>query len=100
MDKILGVWVTDPTDDGGMAALGHATLNFYDNGLLDYTLHRPDRDQVMLLTFRIEGCYLIMNQPSAPHEERTAFTITDDGKLTLSFGGVLSRYIREFPTTP
>jgi len=100
MDKILGVWVTDPTDEEGRAALGHATLNFCDNGLLDYTSHRPDRDEVMLLTFRIEGCYLITNQPSAPHEERTAFTITDDGKLTLSFGGVSSRYVREFPTTP
>jgi hypothetical protein len=36
----------------------------------------------------------LTDQPSAPNVERTAFSLSDDEVLTLSFGRVPYRFIR------
>ena len=94
-DELVGTWVSDPEDVDGIRELGRATLDFEDDGQLTYTVHAKDRDQKMFLTFRVEGKTLVTDQPSSPREERTAYSIGPDGKLTLWFGGQRSVYLRE-----
>jgi len=79
----------------GVQELGRATLEFEDDGQLTYTLHAKESEQKMFLTFRVDGETLVTDQPSSPREERTAYSIGADGRLTLWFGGQRSVYVRE-----
>jgi hypothetical protein len=80
MDLILrGKWRSEGSD--------RTTLNFKEGGMLEYTIPGADKDQIIFLTYRIEGSVLITDQPSHPREERTTFQLTPDGKLRLAYGG-------------
>ena len=68
---------------------------FGDDGSLTYIIHVEGKDQVILMKYRVDGSVLVTDQPSQRREERTAFTITPDGKLVLEFGGIKSRYVRD-----
>jgi hypothetical protein len=95
MEKLIGTWESDPRDTPGMESYGKATLEFGGDGSLVYTVHERDRDQVMVLTFRVdEPGFIVTDQPSAPRPEKTEYKITSDGKLELAFGGEKSRYVR------
>lgn len=69
-------------------------LEFLPDGRLAYAILTPNGTQVMRLTYRVEGGELITDQPSAPREERTAFSIDGKGNLTVTFGGTLSVFSR------
>jgi len=60
-----------------------------------YTVHAPDKDEIILLKYRLEDGYLITDQLSDPREERTRLVFERDGKLRLCFGGKESSYVRE-----
>lgn len=95
MEQLIGIWKSDPEDETALESYGRVTLEFKASGSLIYTIHESDRDNMMLLTFREgEPGFIITDQPSAPHPERTAYEITPDGKLILVFGGEKSRYVR------
>ncbi len=91
---LIGTWVSDPADAEGSHEFGRATIEFEPDGQLTYTVHTEGKDQKMFLTFRVDNGVLVTNQPSAPREERTAYTVTSDGKLVLWFGGQRSIYVR------
>lgn len=93
-DQLIGTWVSDPEDEEGIREFGRVTLEFEEDGQLTYTVHAPGKDQKMFLCFRVEGGHLVTDQPSAPREERTAYSIGPNGKLTLWFGGQRSVYVR------
>ncbi len=92
---LLGRWVTDPADTEALKRFGSVTIEFCSDGRLVYTAHQQGVDQVILLTYRVEGGVLLTNQPSHPREEETVYSISDEGKLCLLFGGVESVYVRE-----
>jgi hypothetical protein len=92
--ELVGRWETDPSDTDAINEYGRTSLVFGGDGSLTYIIHVEGKDQVMVMTYRIEGSMLITDQPSRPGEERTAFTITPDGKLVLDYGGIKSRYVR------
>ncbi len=92
--KLLGRWATDPTDTDAIVEYGRTTVAFTDDGSLTYIIHGEGKDQVIVMKYRIDDSILVTDQPSQPGEERTAFTITPDGKLVLEFGGIRSRYVR------
>lgn len=94
-DELLGTWTSDPEDHEGIREFGRTTLEFEEDGQLTYTVHAEGKDQKMFLSFRVEGGTLITDQPSSPREERTAYSVGPDGKLTLWFGGQRSVYVRE-----
>lgn len=48
----------------------------------------------MFLTWQVEDGVLITNQPSAPREERTTYSIDAAGTLTLWYPGRPVVYIR------
>ncbi len=92
--KLLGRWASDPTDTDAIAEYGRTTIVFSDDRSMTYIIHAEGKDQVILMKYRIDDTVLVTDQPSQPGEERTAFTITPDGKLVLDFGGMRSRYVR------
>lgn len=94
-DELLGTWASDPEDHEGIREFGRATLDFEPDGQLTHTVHADGKDQKMFLSFRIQGGTLITDQPSSPREERTAYSLGSDGKLTLWFRGQRSVYVRE-----
>lgn len=81
---LIGTWRTDPTDAWSLRHYGEVTLRFDAQGGLVYTVHQPGKDQIILLTYRVEGDCLVTDQPSSPAEERTPFFFTPDGRLALS----------------
>ncbi len=99
-EGLLGRWVSDPSDATGYDKYGEVSLEFLDSGELLYTMHDPHRESAILMQFRVEGDEIVTTQPSNPREERTKYRIGDDGKLSLSFGGIETSYIRESEGDP
>ena len=92
--QLTGKWRSDPADRAAIAAYGDASLEFSPKGGLVYSVQGQEKQQVMLLTYRIEGDVLITDQPSSPKEERTRFEITPGGKLILFYDKTPSTYVR------
>lgn len=94
LERIVGIWDIDPSDKDGPKNFGQITEEFTGDGTLRHTIHVKSGDQIMLLTYRIEGDYIITDQPSHPREERSRFSFTSDGKLVLELSGQRARYVR------
>jgi hypothetical protein len=91
---LLGKWQLDAGDIRGRAVYGETTLDFLDDGTLVYTEHEGAKQQISILTYRIEDGWIVTNQPSQPRIEKTPFELTDDGKLVLVYGGITSVYVK------
>lgn len=81
--RLLGSWRTDPSDRWSLVEYGEVSLRFDGRGNLQYAIHLQDKTQIMLFTYRVEGNWLVTDQPSAPRQERTEFYFTSDGRLVL-----------------
>jgi len=93
--NLVGAWVVDKTDARAVADFGDVLMEFGDGGGLVYTIRYPGKHQIMLLRYWIEGSTIVTDQPSAPGIERTPFSLSDDGVLTLAFGGTPYRFRRQ-----
>lgn len=91
---LCGRWTTDPEDEVSLRESGQVSLVFDPDGKLTYIMHGGGKEEIVNLIYRVEGEMIVTDQPSAPREERTRFTLTSEGKLILEFGGVESRYVR------
>ena len=100
LERLFGKWTSDPTDAAGYDKYGEVSLEFLESGELLYTMHDPHRESAMLMDFRVEGDEIVTNQPSNPREERTRFHIGEDGRLSLSFGGIETHYIKSSEGDP
>ncbi len=98
-ELIFGEWRSDPNDADSLRRFGRVTLTFSDSGELMYTVDRGAAKDIILMTYRVEGGWLVTNQPSAPREERTRFQLTKDGGLLLynNDSAAPSRYVRADP---
>lgn len=67
-------------------------LEFLEDGRLAYAILTERSTQIMRMMYRLEGAFLVTDQPSHPHEERTRFWWDDSGALVLEFGGEQSRF--------
>jgi len=81
--KLLGRWRTDRNDRRSLREYGDVSLCFEGNGKLTYTVHLPNKEQIMHLTYRVEGAWLVIDQPSSPQEQRTEFFFTREGQLAV-----------------
>lgn len=90
---IQGSWTTDPADPETIRRLGRVTMTFDKDGLT-YVVHGNESDQVILLTYRIEGDLLVTDQPSSPREERTRFIFMPDGRLCLIYNNEPTFFVR------
>jgi hypothetical protein len=94
MKQLIGKWKTDPDDPSTQASYGQVTQAFHEDGRLTYTIHSPEKNQVMRLVYRVDGDELVTDQPSAPAEHRTKFSFDERGRLILEDEGELSRFVR------
>ena len=90
-EDLVGVWVREHTTQPSTPDFENVTTIFYEDGHSTDVFHYPDKDQIMFLTYKIDGDYLITDQPSRPRIERTKAKI-ENGKLILEYEGVVSRY--------
>lgn len=90
--KLIGKWRL--IDTQGHVDVGDegVTMEFFADGNCDYTIHSADKDQIMKLTYRIEGDCIVSNQPSHPKEETTRFSFDDEERLILEFEEATSRF--------
>ena len=92
--NLLGAWAVDRTDARALAELGDVLLEFQEHGQLTYMIRCETKDQIILMRYKVEGDTIITDQPSSPQEERTAYSLSPDGILTLEFGGTPYRFRR------
>ena len=81
--RLVGSWRTDPGDRRSLEEYSDVSLRFERDGMLIYTVHLKGKDQIIHLTYRVEGSCLVTDQPSFPREERGEFSIASDGRLVL-----------------
>jgi len=93
--SLLGTWVVDRTDKRALAELGDVLMEFHDDGRLTYTIRGETKDQIILMQYKVEGDILVTDQPSHPRVERTAYSLSPEGTLTLEFGGVPYHFRRQ-----
>ncbi len=71
-----------------------AEADFRDDGRLYYSVLSRGRWQIMKLRYRVEGDFIVTEQPSAPRQERTRFSVESDGTLHLELGDKRNRFHR------
>jgi hypothetical protein len=94
------MWVVDRADARALAELGDVLLEFHGDGRLTYTIRCDNKNQIILMRYKVEGDTVVTDQPSAPREERTAYSLSPDGILTLEFGGTPYRFRRPENPSP
>ena len=81
-EKLLGKWELVKGD-----GFEQATMFIYDDGRLVYVIPQNNRDQAILLTYKLHGDVLITDQPSHPKEEKTRYEFLEDGHLKTETNG-------------
>lgn len=94
--RILGSWRSDTADASTVEAYGAASLTFESNGTLRYVIHEAGRDRIIKLTYRLEGKWIITDQPSSPKIQRTEYTFDSNDVLILKSSGIVSRFLRTY----
>jgi hypothetical protein len=94
MTRLIGKWESDPDDARTQANYGRVTQTFHPDGRLTYVIHSSDKDEVIRLTYRVDGNELVTDQPSSPAEHRTKFVFDERGRLVLYDEGEPSRFVR------
>jgi hypothetical protein len=90
---LVGCWLL-ASSGADSRAEERVEVQFKPSGELLYATLEKGKWSVILLTYRAEGNHIISNQPSAPRDEKTEFSLRDGNTLTLSFGGEPSSYTR------
>jgi hypothetical protein len=92
---LFGIWESDPSDTSAIEQYGRARLHFFATGDLTYTICRDNLDQVIRLTYTVDGNTITTQHPSSPRAEQTKYVIEADGRLALAHNGILSWYVRK-----
>ena len=92
-NPLIGVWELERADPALDLDAG-ALMMFLPAGELRYGVPSGENLQVMLLSYRVEGEFIVTNQPSAPREERTRFCLHDENQLELDYGGASAWFRR------
>ena len=92
--RLVGVWESDPKDTDSIKRYDAVTMMFTNDGHLTYTIHAAAKDQIILLTYKVEGHEIVTDQPSAPRIERTRYELVNKNRLVLYYGDHTSRFVR------
>ena len=93
-NSLFGHWEIDPSDIRALDEFGSVGITFFSRGELMYTIRGDLKDEIINMTYRVDGNRIVTNQPSSPREEITTFEFSEDGRLILDHGGVKARYVR------
>ena len=92
-EALWGVWELQRADSA-MGLEPGAIMAFMPNGELRYAAPSTETVQVALLTYRVEGAWIVSNQPSAPREERTRFHFEGPDRLVLTYDSGSAYFVR------
>ena len=73
--SLVGAWLVDQTDARALTDLGNVLLEFSEDGGLLYTIRGQEKDQIIMLRYKVEGSTIVTDQPSEPRTERTQFSL-------------------------
>jgi hypothetical protein len=90
---LIGKWISDPYDAETQKNYGRVSLEFTDDGHLNYTRHLDDRDQKIFLNYKLQGNTLVTDQPSSPSVEKTKISMSGD-QLVFEYDRKRSRFLR------
>ena len=91
----MGKWKLDPSDLKSLEEYGETMLEFKPGGVLAFTwLVDNGRRQIAFLTYRLDGQWLITDQPSSPREDRVIVEMASENALMLDRDGFRSFYVR------
>jgi len=90
--RLLGEWRLIKGDD--LENGDGVSVKFLPKGKLIYIIELKDRKQIINLSFRVDGKYLVTDQPFAHKEEKTKFSFDAKGNLVLQYGGKRSWFVR------
>lgn len=93
-EQLLGTWEIDTNDERAVREFGNVSLRFSEDGTLTYVVHSSEKDEVILMTYEVEGNVIVSTQPSAPRVERTRFEFIDSNVLRLRLGDLESTFLR------
>ena len=94
VNEILGAWVVDMEDLTSLEKLGEVLLTFSKEGILRYSIFNGEKEEVILMTYKLENDIIETSQPSHPEEiNRTQYKLIG-GVLYLNFNGEQSRFLR------
>jgi len=65
-----------------------------ESGRMIYGILENEKWQLAILSYRVDGNFIISDQPSSPKEERTAFSFSDPDRLIMEWGGETSTFMR------
>ena len=91
--KFLGRWRLVDTDGAYDTGLG-TEVEFHPDGNLAYTIHLSEKQQLILLTWRLEDGFLVSNQPPHPAEVRSKIISLGPDDLVLEYAGEKTRLVR------
>lgn len=83
-EKLIGEWRLIRAE-GEMEPDENISMCFHDDGRLTYTHHLEDKDQIILLTYHLDGDRIITDQPSNPRKETTKVSFDQKGYLDLDY---------------
>ena len=90
---LVGKWRTDASDTAAVETYGDVSMEFDDAGNLTYVIHGEDKDEIILMTYTVDGGTITTDQPSHPSPNTTDYAIAGD-VLTLSLDGLSARFVR------
>lgn len=91
---LIGTWRVDPADAATLNAFGDAELEFDDHRNLRYVVKGRETDQIILMTYEVQGDEILSDQPSHRSPQRSKYVLGADGSLTIYFDGQAARFIR------
>jgi len=86
-NNLIGTWNSDETDGATQKALGKVTITFTEDGKLIYDIFEGDKQQRMIMVYKVHDDTIISDQPSHPQEQRTKYEIENGDTLILDFEG-------------
>jgi len=92
--SIIGKWVIDPSNKRAKSQYGDISMEFTNDGHLNYIIFAENKYQKINMIYWIEGNILFTDQPSHPQIEKTKFKIADNSKLILDYDGIPAIFIR------
>ncbi len=96
-DDLHGKWHLVRTE-GNFDTGDGVTMEFRDDGTVDYCIKAGEKLQIMKLVFHVEGAEIVTDQPSTPSEQRTRFAIDSEGLLLLDYGGSRAWFTKTKPS--
>lgn len=77
-EQLIGKWHMIHAE-GNMEPNDNVTMRFDKDGRLTYTYHLEDKDQIIFLTYFLDGDNIITDQPSDPRKQTTKASLDPEG---------------------